>query len=42
MNENLFFDRKGPFLVKDLFYDKSDKNNDGQDDAAYNNKFHGL
>ena len=30
------------FLVKDLFDDKSDKNNDGQDDAAYNNKFHGL
>ena len=30
------------FLVKDLFDDKSDKNNDGEDDATYNNKFHGL
>ena len=30
------------FSVKDLFNDKSDKHNDDQDDAAYNNKFHGL
>jgi hypothetical protein len=30
------------FLVKDLFDDKSDKNNDDQDDATYNDKFHGL
>ena len=30
------------FLVKDLFDDKSDKNNDGEDDATYNDKFHGL
>ena len=30
------------FLVKDLFDDKSDKNNDGQDDATYDDKFHGL
>ena len=30
------------FLVKDFFDNKSDKNNDGQDDATYNDKFHGL
>ena len=30
------------FLVKDLFDDKSDKNNDGEDDATYDDKFHGL
>jgi len=30
------------FLVKDLFDDKSDKNNNDQDDATYNDKFHGL
>ena len=30
------------FLVKDLFDDKPDKNNDGKDDATYNDKFHGL
>ena len=30
------------FLVKDLFDDKSDKNNDDQDDATYDDKFHGL
>jgi hypothetical protein len=30
------------FLVKDLFDDKSDKNNNGQDDATYDDKFHGL
>jgi hypothetical protein len=30
------------FLVKDLFDDKSDKNDDDQDDATYNDKFHGL
>ena len=30
------------FLVKDLFDDKPDKYNDGEDDATYNDKFHGL
>jgi hypothetical protein len=30
------------FLVKDLFDDKSDKNNDRQDDATYDDKFHGV
>ncbi len=30
------------FLVKDLFDYKPDKNNDGEDDATYNDKFHGL
>lgn len=40
--ESVAFTNGRHFLVKDLFDDKSDKNNDDQDDATYNDKFHGL
>jgi len=40
--ESVAFTNGRHFLVKDLFDDKSDKNNNDQDDATYNDKFHGL